>query len=539
MTPADGSPEDGPGDEGPKEEPSGPPANASRRQFALNAVSSYASLFAGIILSLLVTRVLLRHLGAGTYGLWVVLVSLVGYLGLLDAGVSTAVSQRIARMTALGDRAAVADLLRTATVFFSASGALAVLVVLVVAPFLSSIVHLGPIDPTVAGTTLVILGVMTAMKFINSVPAAVLFGSGRADRQAQIGLIGLFATQIAQVVVVLAGGGLIGLGVVTVAGTALGLVMNTVIVRRINGDSLRRGSFDRAVLADLLRFGGRNTVVSLGGTVAYGLDAVIIGIILPVAQVAPYDVALSTANLTRNLTTQGTDLLLPTYAHFDSVEDAARQSRLFSRSVLVGLTVAAPLLIALAGFGYPILKLWLGSVPPKTYSIMIALGLVTTIQLPGHQCFVYLTGIGRNQVLVRLAVISASVNLAGTILFTYLLGPIGPAIGSLPTVTVIDFTILPVIVCRYLGMPFARYVRGALLPAVPIAAAAGAVTLLLLWLVPVPHGASTVGGGVHAVLCGAGVVAAAWVVALWVFGRLEPELRASVLTKLRRRPQAP
>ena len=512
-------------------------ANSSKRQLLLNAASSYTSLIASLILSVLVTRVLLRHLGAGTYGLWIVLLGLVGYLGLLDAGVSTALTQRIARLTARGDRDGIANLLRTAWLFFSVSGAAAVLIVIVVAPFLASILHLGPIDPTVAGTTLILLGVMKATMFLNSAPVAVLFGSGRADRSEQIGLGFILTTQTSQVVVVLAGGGLVGLGVVTLVTALGGLAVNTIVVRRMHGDAARGGRFDRAGLGDLLRFGSRNMAIALSSTVSYGLDAVIIGIILPVAQVAPYDIALSTANLTRSLTTQGTNLLLPTYAHFDSVEDHAQQARIFSRSVLIGLAVALPILVALAGFGYPILKLWLGTVPPRTYSIMIALGIVTTIQLPGQQCFTYLTGIGRNRVIVRLSIVGAIVNLAGTVVFTYLLGPIGPAIGSLPVVVVIEFTLLPLIACRYLGIRFRRYVTSALVPSLPIGAAAGAVTLLALWLFPAPGGATTLQAGIRAAVCAAAACLVAWVVALVVFARLEPDLFASVLRRFRGTPK--
>jgi O-antigen/teichoic acid export membrane protein len=520
--------------EGAEPDPAPEPANVSRRQFALNAASSYANLILGLVLGLLVTRVLLRHLGAGGFGLWIVLINMVGYLGLLDAGVSTAAVQRVARLTAIGDAQGLADLLRTASTFFTVSGFLAVAVVVVVAPFVASIVNVGEVSTTVAGATLILLGVMMATRFLASVPEAVLFGSGRSDRQAQIGLSVLVVTQAAQVLVVLAGGGLVGLGAVTAAAAIFGYLVSLAVVRRMGKGTLRGGRFDRAILIDLLRFGGRNIVVAVGGTVSYALDTVIIGIILPVAQVAPYDVALSTSNLTRNLTTQGTNLLMPTYAHLSTTEDPVRQARLFRRSVLAGLAIALPILIALAAFGQDILRLWLGTVPPKTYPIMIALGLVTALQLPGHQCFTYLTGIGRNQILVRLALFSAAVNLAGSILATYWLGPIGPAIGSLPVVLVIDFTVLPVVVCRYLGIPLGRYVRDALLPVVPVAGAAGVVAVVLLAAVPAVPSASTFHAGVRALLCGAATVGSAWVVALVVLGRLEPGLQAAVLGRLRR-----
>jgi len=199
------------------------------------------------------------------------------------------------------------------------------------------------------------------------------------------------------------------------------------------------------------------------------------------------------------------------------------------------LAISLPILVALAAFGDPILKLWLGNVPPKTYSIMIALGFVAALELPGHQCFIFLTGVGRNQLMMRLALIGASVNLAGTIAATFWLGPIGPAIGSLPAVLVIDFTILPVVVCRYLGIPFRRYVKDALLPVLPAVAVAGAVALGLLALYPVRAGVPGLRGEVRGLIDASVVVVAAWAVMVGVTLRIEPDVRGAVLAKLRRR----
>jgi O-antigen/teichoic acid export membrane protein len=511
-----------------------PPANASGRQFVRNAVSSYANLVIGIVLSLVLTRVILRHLGAGTYGLWIVLLSIVGYLGLLDTGVSTAVVQRVARLSAVGDREETADIIRTSLVFFSATGTVAVLVTVAVAPYLSSFLHLGNVSGTVAERTLVVLGVMTLVKFIGSVPSAVLFGAGRGDRQAQIGGVGLIVTQVAQVVVVLAGGGLVGLALVTVGGALFSLFAMSGLIRRATGSTVHHGRFRRDLLVDLLRFGSRNTAIAVGGIVAYSLDALVIGLILPVAQVAPYDIALSTANLTRNLTTQGTDMLLPTYAHFETAADPGRQGWLFSKAVMASLAISVPMLIALAAFGEPILKLWLGTVPPQTYKIMIALGLVTAIQLPGHQCFIFLTGVGRNQILIRLSLIGAALNLAGSVAATFWFGPVGPAIGSLPVVLVIDFCVLPVLVCRHLELPYASYVREALLPVVPGALVAGILAVLFLVVHPI-HGGSTLRDGIQAVVSATIVVVAALATLLGVLFRVEPQFRDPLVARLRRR----
>ncbi len=527
---------DGPatvGGDGQAGDPPGDPAhpgaaNASNRQLFRNVAFSYGAYVVGAIMSLVLTRVLLRHLGPSAYGLWIVLLAIVGYLEVLDVGVATALVQRVARMMAQGDTQGAADSIKTAWVFFGFSGLAAILVTTGLAPFLSSLLNLGSISPTVAASTLVILGFMIALMFLAGAPNAALFGSGRNDRLSQLGILALLLTQLGQILAALAGAGLVALAVIQTAGIILGLVMSAALVRRVTGLSLRQGRFRRDVLRELLRFGGLQALIALASVVGYQLDALVIGVILPVAQVAPYNVALNTSNFTRAISTQGTNLLFPTYAHFDVVEDRDRQSWYFFRSVLLCLVISVPILIALAAFGDPLLKLWLGQVPPKTYEIVIALGLVTALQLPGTQCFIFLTGVGRNRQLAPIALVGAVVNLAGSIVATYLWGPIGPALGSLPVVLVIEFTLLPSIVCRYLGVSFRRYAWAALAPAVPVAAVAGVTALLLVHLHPAHS-------GLAAVLGAAIVLGVAWASVLAVLFRLEPDLRGAVLQRLRRR----
>jgi hypothetical protein len=140
----------------------------------------------------------------------------------------------------------------------------------------------------------------------------------------------------------------------------------------------------------------------------------------------------------------------------------------------------------------------------------------------------FLTGIGRNRQLAVLASAGALVNLAGSIGATYWLGPVGPAVGSVPVVLVIDFIVLPVIVCRYLGVSRRRYLRNALTPVVPAGVVAGAVALALVHLHPAHSGlAAIVGAGI--------VVGLAWITLLLVVSHQEPELRQALRQRLRDR----
>jgi O-antigen/teichoic acid export membrane protein len=99
------------------------------------------------------------------------------------------------------------------------------------------------------------------------------------------------------------------------------------------------------------------------------------------------------------------------------------------------------------------------------------------LQLPGHASFMILTGTERNAFLVRVYVIAAVLNVALSVLLTRQLGPIGPALGSLFTVIVVDLCILPWHVCHEFGFAYRDYVRKSLLPLLPALAAAASVAL--------------------------------------------------------------
>lgn len=466
-------------------------ANASPRQLVRNFVTGYLGLAVSLGLSLFLTPLILRHLGSSGYGLWVVIVAIGGYVGLVGLGVETAAVQEISSCIAAGDTARLKAVVATSRLFFLLSGTVAGLIVIGLLPLLGDVFVVGHSLLPAARVAMLLMGIVTGVGMMTNIPRSILFGAGRTDKSALFGIALAVASQGAQIAAVLLGGGLLGLFAVSAAQGAVALVGLDRIARRSKLVPPGRARPSRAVLRDLLRSGRRNVTVGISGTIAYNLDAVMIGVILPVARVTPYDLALSTASFTRSVSTAGTNLLLPTYAHSAELEDRERQFRLWSRAVLLSMAIAVPMAVSLCVFGHALLHLWVGSVPPQTYEVMVALNVVLLLQLPGHQAFVFLTGAGRNAILARLAVLPALVNLGLSLGATYWLGPVGPALGSIPQVLVLDVVVLPVLCCRHCRVPVRRYLSEVLLPlAVPLLVALGAAGTLVATLNTMPDWAA-------------------------------------------------
>src|SRR5438132_13926907 len=61
-----------------------------------NVVSNWAAFAVSVIISLFLSPFIVHRLGDSAYGAWVLLSSLVGYLGLLDLGTRSAVTRYVA-----------------------------------------------------------------------------------------------------------------------------------------------------------------------------------------------------------------------------------------------------------------------------------------------------------------------------------------------------------------------------------------------------------------------------------------------------------
>jgi O-antigen/teichoic acid export membrane protein len=348
-------------------------------------------------------------------------------------------------------------------------------------PFVDRIFNIDPGDVVTARIAIVVVGISTAVTFLVSVPNCAIFAAGRSDRATSVLVLTSLGTAGAQIAVVLAGGGVVGVLIIIGMGATASLVALTVVARRMGLLEPGRGRARRDVLRELLVLGWRNLAIGLGGAIAYRYDSAVIGAVLAVKDVAPYALSLNTANFTRTISTAGTNLLIPTYAHSHALDDRERQFRLFSFAVLVSMAITGPAVICFAAFGPDLLRIWLGAVPEQTWGVMVALNLMMLIQLPGHQGAILLAGIAKTKLLAAIAIPIALVNLGLSVALTSRYGPIGPVLGSMPQALLLEFLALPIYCCRSLGVPYARYVKESLMPLAPALLAAGLVATGL-WL---------------------------------------------------------
>ncbi|HVF10893.1 MAG TPA: oligosaccharide flippase family protein [Abditibacteriaceae bacterium] len=440
-------------------------ANASSGGLVRNSIASYLGNIAGMVTGFFVTPILVRYLGATHFGLWVLLGSLAGYIGLVEAGTSTATAKRVAECRATGDSKRLEEVLGTASALYLGASLIVLVIAVVLVAGLQHLFHFPANELAVARICLLVLGIHQAISFLFLAQTAVLFGAGRIDLMTGFGAaIGIIAS-IIQAIMAWCGYGIIAMAIILAISTVVrGYVGHKVILKHLPGTRIRAVAATVAMARELLKFGSRNSVVRICGMIAFSADTLVIGLLLPVANVTHYAIASRLVNLITTLATKPVDVMLPAYAHSHTLQDTDRQFRLFSESVSLAMALALPFAIVLCTFGDRLIRAWVGAGHEVSYPIVIILAVALTMQLQGYATITIMTAAERNQVLLKIVMISAPVNLILSVLFTKMLGPIGPALGTLATVTVADAVLLPVVACHDFGFSYRAYLSHSILP---------------------------------------------------------------------------
>src|SRR5688500_17719517 len=94
------------------------PNSRGARRTITNVISNWIAVVFGMAITFALSPFLVHQLGDTRYGLWGVIGSIVGYLGLMDIGIRVAVTRFTARYEAVGDREATKRLVTTALAMF-------------------------------------------------------------------------------------------------------------------------------------------------------------------------------------------------------------------------------------------------------------------------------------------------------------------------------------------------------------------------------------------------------------------------------------
>lgn len=242
-------------------------------------------------MALVTTPVLLRRLGAESYGILVLAGTLGGLGALLDLGLTPAVVSLLSRSLQTGDQVRSASVVGNALALYLSVGAVAGVGLATAAPWIvRDLLHVAPELATQARVTFQLSALGLALNLWFAVFTAIPLALERYElvglRQVAVTLV----TSVAMIAAALLGVRVSGLMAISVGGTAAGLGIFYIVSRRLLPDVSFRPRLDRRSVRNLASFGGLKLAGSVAGALVFRFDQVAIGGILGPAAAGFYAV---------------------------------------------------------------------------------------------------------------------------------------------------------------------------------------------------------------------------------------------------------
>jgi O-antigen/teichoic acid export membrane protein len=344
----------------PLESPQGEQPSAAWRAFK-NASYALVEFAWPIGVALLVTPVVVNGLGPSAFGVLSLIAVTLGFFGLLDLGLGGAAMRALAQRAEWGDFDAASRILGTAVTAYLVIGVVGAIAIALVTPLLVSQLLSIPVDLEPDARVAFYL---SAVGFPVSLVVGALASAPKAlqrfDLSTRVAVVSSTASPLVTATLVTSGYGLPAIAAATLAINVFMAFIYYRVSRHLLGGRAVRLGIDWALLRELAHFGSWFVVASIGVTILYQADKLILGAILGVAAVTYYVVPGSLANRIQGAVGAAAQLVFPASSALFARGRQEALVRLYREATRLTFLLAAALGVPMALFSEPFLTYWLG-----------------------------------------------------------------------------------------------------------------------------------------------------------------------------------
>lgn len=223
-------------------------------------------------------------------------------------------------------------------------------------------------------------------------------------------LIFVLVSAVSTYILISKGWGLLGYTIATVTGQLGGLLFWIYSARQLLPDVSILPVPDKAAWKKSFHFGGWQTLSQLGGLLAQQAEKYVMGVLLSIASVGVYNVALNIEQKIYAMVHKLSEVLFPMFSALSN-ETADRKANILIKSTWITTSLAVSLLVSVIPFAHPLINLWmknttladLGEPVLQTICLAGAFGSATTAG------YFFLLGVGKTQKITYISILTGVV----------------------------------------------------------------------------------------------------------------------------------
>src|SRR3984893_2506291 len=429
------------------------------RRIAQNILSNWMALAITTVVGFFLSPFVVHHLGNLTYGVWVIIMSLVSYMNLLDLGLRGAVTRFVSKGTAQKNDQESSE---------AVSGALWIRLWISIAIMLTGVlVSFGfnrifgiPVElQQAARIALVITAVTVAMNLWCGVFGGVLVALHRYDLTSGVSILQICVRAAGVIFLLRSGHGILSLAIWDLCTSIVANVATMFFCFRVY-PRLRIvfGRPDSATLQKLWNYSFYAFLINVAIQVVYYTDNLVVGAFLSPAAVTLYAIGGILIGYARQIVSSMTTTFTPLASTFEAEGSYNNLRRLLIHGTRAALIVSLPIVVALFFRGHTFIRLWMGeqyAQPSATVMQILLLSLV--FSSANTTCGGIVYGMEKHKRIALWAIGEGIANLALSIILVRRMGIYGVAWGTTIPSVLIELLLWPRFICKLVVIPVRIY----------------------------------------------------------------------------------
>ena len=435
----------------------------------INAISNWISLFAHIIIGFLLTPFIIRSLDRKGYGIWTLICSFVGYYGLINLGIGSAITRYIARYTAQKDIKSLNQVVSTALAIFVITSALILILTFLFGDLLANFLNVEKALHSNFIYLLWIICIVVGISFFGDLFSSIVIAREHYFARNMFVVCQELLRVVLTVLFIKMGWGIIGVGLAFLISEFCGMVFSAFLLRIFASDiKISINSVNLMTLKMLFVYGGVTTIISIADILRINIDSFVIAKYITIEAVAIYGVGSLIIKYMTKVITSTMTVLRPRFASLEGSNNMEQLKKLFLRSLSISAFLSFGLSFCAITFGPKFILIWIGS--DYDYSIYILSILATSYAFGLSQtpAINLMYSINKHHYYAFFTILEALANLSLSIFLAGQYGIIGVAMGTAIPMIIMKCFIMPVYVSRIIDISLSEYLKSFIKPLLTI-----------------------------------------------------------------------
>lgn len=430
------------------------------KRLAFNVLMNWAAMAVGMVVPFFLTPFVIHHLGDVAYGVWILAVSVVSYLSILDMGLRSAVIRFVSKADAQQKPEDATSAIGAALwVRVLISLGVAVLSVLLALVFPHVFKKVPPDLRHAAQVTVLMCALGVAVTLVSGVFGAVLAATHRFDLLSAISAMQTLARAAGVVLILRAGHGLISLAYWEVTVISLGALATVAVAwKTFPPCRVRIAKPDMVVLKMIWSYSFTTFIFIIAVQIIINSDNLVVGAFISVGMVTFYSIGGSLMNYSGQVVSAVSTTFTPMASNLEAVGKTEELQKLLLRGTQAMLGIGLPISLALVLRGKTFIGLWMGPQYKEISGTVLQILLISQFfSVADGTAGSVMMAIDKHKPVAKWAVIEAILNFVLSIVLVKTVGIYGVAWGTTIAMAFVHLTFYPRYVRQVLGIPVRRF----------------------------------------------------------------------------------